>query len=102
MKITTLENALKATSAFDARKMYSSATLEVMHLHLLPGEQVAVHVNPVDVVFCVIQGSVRLQADGENKLLNSYDVIEVAAGIERGLTNDSDQDLRVLVLKKIG
>ena len=100
MNVTTLAIAPKVTSQQDAHKMYTSPTLEVIHLHLLPGEKVAVHSNPADVVFCVIQGNVSLEANGNTIMLNTFDVIEVLAGVERGLKNDSEQDLRVLVLKK--
>ena len=100
MNVSTLANAPKVPSGLDAYKMYLSPALDVMHLHLVPGEQVPVHTNPLDVVFCVIQGNVMLEANGTSIMLNTYDVIEILGGVERGLKNDSDQDLRVLVLKK--
>jgi quercetin dioxygenase-like cupin family protein len=101
MNVIPLSQAPKVPSGLDAYKVYTSPTLDVMHLRLSPGDEVAVHSNPVDVVFCVVQGTVRMEADGKTMLLNTYDTVEVLAGVERGLKNDSDQDFRVLVLKKL-
>jgi quercetin dioxygenase-like cupin family protein len=101
MKISTLENAPKVPSGLDAHKMYTSSNLEVIHLHLAPGEEVAVHSNPVDAVFCIIQGSVTMEANGSILNLNTYDVVEVLAGVQRGLVNHSNEELRVLVVKKL-
>jgi quercetin dioxygenase-like cupin family protein len=101
MIVTTLKNAPKVPSGLDACKMYTSSNLEVIHLHLNPGEEVAVHSNPVDAVFCVVQGTVSMKADGSMFNLNLFDVIEVPAGIQRGLINQSKDDVRVLVVKKL-
>lgn len=101
MKIMSLSDAPKVPSGLDANKMYSSPTLDVIHLHLAPGDKVDVHSNPVDAIFCVIQGEVTMEANSELFYLKTFDVIEVPAGVERGLTNSSEHDLRVLVLKKM-
>ncbi len=101
MNVIPLSQAPKVPSGLDAYKIYTSPTLDVIHLHLSPGDEVAVHSNPVDVVFCVIQGKVLIEADGKILQLNTFDTVEVLAGVERGLKNDSDQDFRVLVLKKL-
>jgi len=101
MKVTTLLHAPKVPSGLDAHKMYTSSTLDIINLHLAPGEKVPLHVNPLDVVFCVIQGSVSMEVNGKIMQLNTFDVVEVLAGVERGLTNNSKEDFRVLILKKI-
>jgi quercetin dioxygenase-like cupin family protein len=101
MKSMSLTDAPKVPSGLDAHKMYTSPSLDVIHLHLAPNEQVAVHSNPVDVVFCIIQGTVTMEAGGQTIHLNTFDVIEVLAGVERGLKNDSEEELRVLILKKL-
>lgn len=101
MKISSLATAPKVPSGLNANKMYTSPTLDVIHMHLAAGEKVAVHVNPVDVVFCVISGNVIMDANGEQFSLSAFDVVEVLGGTERGLRNESDQDVRVLVLKKM-
>jgi quercetin dioxygenase-like cupin family protein len=102
MNVTSFENAPKVPSGLNARKMYTSDTLDVMHLYLAPGEEIKVHVNPNDVVFCVILGSVTLTAIDTQIGLKTYDVIEIPAGTERGLLNETNSDTRVLVLKKLG
>jgi len=101
MKITTLDNAPKSPSGLDASKMYSSESLEVMHLHLTPGQQVPQHANPFNAVLCILDGKVMFESGKEAFELNKFDVAEVEAGIERGFRNESGNDVRILVLKKL-
>ncbi|NVO18383.1 MAG: cupin domain-containing protein [Bacteroidetes bacterium] len=98
----TLSTAPKVQSGLDAYKMYVSKDLEVVHLHLAPGEKIDLHINPVDVVFCIIEGEALLETPNEKVSLKKHDVIEIKAGIERGMKNHSRHELRLLVLKKTG
>ncbi len=101
IKITSLEDAPKSASGLDAYKMYTSDNLEVMHLHLNPGQEISLHINPSDVVFCVMEGTLVLKTTGNRHKLNKFDLAEVKGGTERGLKNSSDKDTRILVMKKL-
>ena len=98
--VTTLKDATKMPSELDVTKMYTSDTLDVVHLHLLPNEQIASHVNTIPVIFCILEGTGQLVVNGTTNELQKFDVAEVPAGAERGLRNAGTADLRVLVLKK--
>jgi quercetin dioxygenase-like cupin family protein len=97
----TLDNATKMPAGFEAYKMYSSENLDIVHLHLKAGEKIPVHSNPVDVIFCIIEGSAQLEVNGSLENLDKFDVIPVKAGIDRGMSNISKRDLRLLVIKKM-
>jgi quercetin dioxygenase-like cupin family protein len=98
---TTLANAPKMPSGHDAYKMYSSPDLDIVHLHLGPGENIGIHVNPVDVIFCILEGKGHLQFDDTAIILEKHDVIQVDAGLNRGMSNPGRDELRILVIKKM-
>jgi len=100
-QICSLQDAPMVQANLDAKKMYSSKELEIVHLHLNPLEKIPVHKNSVTVLFCVLEGVGTLTCGNDNSELYQYDVVEIPAGIERGLTNSSSGDLRVLVIKKL-
>jgi quercetin dioxygenase-like cupin family protein len=99
--ITSLENAPKVQSGLDAHKMHTSQALDIVHLHLNAGDCIPLHVNDIDVVFCILEGCVHLLLSAEAAELKKFDVVEIPAGIERGLNNTSGTDARVLVIKKL-
>jgi quercetin dioxygenase-like cupin family protein len=101
MKINTLSSIQALSPQHDARVMHTSPTLEVVHLHLLPGETVAQHVNNIDIVMCLVQGSVTIVSGNDRHILDKFDVIEIPSGVERGLANSEEEDARILVLKKL-
>jgi len=101
LKPTDLSTAFKVQQEPEAFKMYSSAELDVIHLYLHPGESIPLHSNNLIVVFCILQGKGRLIAGEETLILNTYNVVEVPACIERSMSNPFDEDLRILVLKKL-
>ncbi|HNX44680.1 MAG TPA: cupin domain-containing protein [Bacteroidales bacterium] len=101
MKINAYHSVPAMSSGHDARVMHSSPGLEVVHLHLLPGEAVAQHVNNIDIVMCLLQGNTTIVSGDHTYNLNPFDVIEIPAGVERGVVNSDDGDARILVLKKI-
>jgi len=99
--ISTLQDAPIIQPNLDAKIMYASKELDIVHLHLNPQEKIPVHQNPVTVIFCVLQGKGILTCRDDISELNQYDVVEIPAGVERGLSNTSPGDLRVLVIKKL-
>jgi quercetin dioxygenase-like cupin family protein len=98
---TTLDTAAIIQASLKAYKMHQSAGLEIVHLHLLPGESIPLHSNPVDVIFCILEGSGSLDLSDEIITLEKFDVIHIPAGMDRGMNNIGSLDLRLLVIKKI-
>ncbi|MEI6090099.1 MAG: cupin domain-containing protein [bacterium] len=99
MKITNLENAAQVPFKLDGRVMFTSKENELIHLTLLPGEQLDLHSNPFDVVFFTLSGEGVLDIEGEKFAMKPNDTIAVTKGILRGWENNSTQDLRILVIK---
>lgn len=99
MKITGLATAQRVPISIDARMMLTRKDCELIHLTLQPGEALAIHTNPFDVVFYVLAGEGDLTVGGETKKIGMDTVIEIAAGEVRGWTNSGPGVLRVLVVK---
>ncbi len=99
MKITNLENAGKVPFKLDGRVMFSSTDVEMIHLTLKPGEKLDLHVNPFDVVFFTLQGIGILDVEGERISMKQNDAIEVKKEILRAWENNSEEELRILVVK---
>lgn len=100
MKINRFKTSPAISPTIDAHVMHTSPTLEVVNLHLVPGQAIAQHVNNFDVVMCLIEGNVTIESESERHLLETHDVIEIQGGIQRGVVNTGTEDARLLVLKK--
>jgi len=101
MKKISLDTAQKVPHDLDGYIMHSSNSLEVIHLCLKPGEVIAQHPNPSDVVACVIEGSVILNMGDSQTLLLIYDVAEIEKNELRGFNNTGSTVARLIILKKL-
>jgi quercetin dioxygenase-like cupin family protein len=101
MKIITLSEAPKVPFNIDGHVMHSSSSLEVIHLCLKPGEEIAQHKNPYDVVVCVVEGNIILLTKDTLTELKIYAVAEVEKSIDRGFRNNGTVEARLLILKKL-
>ncbi len=99
MKIKLLETAEKVPFDLDGRKMFTSDKVEIIHLTLLTGESLALHTNPFDVVFYILQGDGIVETEDEQITVEPDMTIEIAAGIKRGVRNIGASSLRLLVVK---
>lgn len=99
MEITTPENAERVPFALNGRKMFSSPTAEIVHLSLKPGETVEKHSNPFDVVFYVLEGEATIEVDGVKAILKTDCSLEVKRDKPRGMSNNTEKDMRLLVFK---
>lgn len=99
--VTTFDNAPKIPIDLEARKMFSSPHLEVIQLMLHPGEGMAPHVQPMDVVFFILSGRGILEL--ENRIIESTEksCIFVKAGVQRTWKNSGPGDFSLLVIKDI-
>ena len=101
MNITTFAGAPKVQFNLEGYVMHASPSLEVIHLCLQPGESIPLHPNPFDVVACALAGEVILYTGNEQHKLGLYDVAEIAKDTNRGFTNISSNEARLLILKKL-
>ncbi len=100
MKIVSLADAAKAPFNLDARITYASPELEVVHLCLAPGQNIAQHANPFDVVACLIQGSITLNMGDEKFELGLFDTVHIERNDLRGFSNDGNSEARLIIMKK--
>jgi len=85
----------------DARKIYDAESAQVVHITLKPGERLKKHVTPVNVAFYVyvLEGKGIIEIGDERKEVGRDTLIESPAGIPHCWYNESDDVLRVLVIK---
>jgi len=101
MKINTLTNAAKVPFDVEGYLMHTSASLEVIHLCLQPGQAIPPHSNPIDIVACLVEGEATLQTDKIQVKLELYAVVEIEKDVERGFTNNGKSEARLLIMKKL-
>ncbi|MFC2151747.1 cupin domain-containing protein [Bacteroidota bacterium] len=101
MIIRNLGNSPKVPFDLEAYILHSEKQIELVHLLLKPGENLAEHKNPFDVIFFVAEGKGILSVEGKESELSINDVIKVTSDQNRGWNNNSDQNLRLLVIKQL-
>lgn len=99
MKIQNLSNSPKVPFDLDAFILHSEDKMELVHLALKPGEDLAEHKNPFDVIFFIAEGSGILTVESKEYKLQMNDVTKVTSDKNRGWKNNSQKDLRLLVIK---
>ena len=77
MKKLSIIEAPKVSHDLEGYIMHSSSTLEVIHLCIKPGQVIAQHPNPVDVVVSIASGEVYLNMGEVDTRLALYDVAEI-------------------------
>lgn len=73
--------------------------LEVIRLHLAPGESMENHINEWRIIFFVLRGAGSLNVGGKLYELKAEQSIAVEAGQERFWSNQGDHPLELLVVK---
>ncbi len=101
MKLNTLTNAAKVPFDVEGYLMHTSASLEVIHLCLQPGQAIPPHSNPIDIVACLVEGEATLHTDKIQVKLELYAVVEIEKDVERGFTNNGKSEARLLIMKKL-
>jgi quercetin dioxygenase-like cupin family protein len=99
MNITRLNQAPKVPFDLDGYILANHANVEIIHLHLKPGERIEKHTNPFDVIFYILEGKAMLESDLERVLVMKDQSIVIEAGINRGIENISVGDFKLLVIK---
>ena len=83
----------------DTRKLYDENLAQVVHIMLKPGEKLKKHITPVDVLFYVLEGKGIIEIGEEKMKVTKDSLIESPAKIPHCWYNESESNLRVLVVK---
>ena len=83
----------------DARKIYDTKNAQVVHITLKPGESLKRHITPVDVFFYVLEGKGIVEIEDEKKEVGPDTLIESPAKIVHCWYNESNDVLKILVVK---
>ena len=97
----SIAEAPRAPFNLEAYIMYTSSTLEVIHLILQPGQVIPQHANPVDVIVCLVEGEVILCAGDQRSILSLYEVAEVNKNTDRGFINKGASIARLIIIIKL-
>ena len=82
-----------------ANKLYDKDHAVIMHLNLKVGESLKPHITPVDVAFYVLEGSPTIMVGDEKVQVKVDDIVESPKDIVHCIYNETDADVRVLVMK---
>jgi len=80
-------------------RVYDTENAQAVHILLKPGECLKKHITPVDVFFYVLEGKGVVEIGDEREAVGADTLIESPARIPHRWFNESDSDLRVLVVK---
>jgi quercetin dioxygenase-like cupin family protein len=83
----------------DVRSISDKESAQVVHITLQPGEALKKHITPVDVIFYVLEGQAVVEIGDEHKEVEEDTLVESPAKIPHRLINESDEIVRILVIK---
>ncbi len=83
----------------DVRRVYESEHALSSIITMKPGEKLIRHITPVDVFFYVLEGTGVVEVGDEKEAVSADTVIESPKNIPHCWYNESNADLRVLVVK---
>jgi quercetin dioxygenase-like cupin family protein len=95
----TPQQAKKINARVDGRLMHTDPRFEAILLTLAPGETMADHPNPLDVLFIGISGKGKLTQGQDRYGMAPGTSIFVSTNELRGWENPYDEPCRVMVLK---
>jgi quercetin dioxygenase-like cupin family protein len=83
----------------DVKQLYNDESAQIMHITLKPGETLKPHKTPVDVTFYILEGRPTVHVGDESVKFEKDTLIESPADIVHYLSNESDNQARILVTK---
>jgi len=95
----TPQKARKVQAAIDGRIMHSDELVEVILLSLKPGEEIALHQNPFDVLFAGIEGEASLLTSDREMRIGPGETIYVTSDEKRAMKNNGNTIARIMVFK---
>lgn len=101
MYINSLKDSVQLAVNVQAHKVIYENDLEIIHLCLKPGEKIELHTNNFDVIACLIKGEVLLHIEGTTFTMDLYSTAFIKKNTLRGLTNQSESEARLLMIKQL-
>ncbi len=99
-KTIDISDPTELVKAVNPEKIYVKEEGTIVHITLKPEGHLAAHKTPVNVVFFVLEGSIKILVGEEEKVFTANQMIESPANIPHALTNvSSDSIARTLVIK---
>ncbi|MBN2828866.1 MAG: cupin domain-containing protein [Candidatus Cloacimonetes bacterium] len=83
----------------ESKQLHNSEHAVIMHLLLMKGEALKLHVTPVDVVFYVLEGKPSITVGDETIQVSKDSLVESPKDIPHTIANNTDETVRVLVIK---
>lgn len=83
----------------DAKNLYNKESAMVTIITLKPGQALKRHITPVDVAFYVLKGRGIVEIGEEKQTVDEGTLIESPNDILHCWYNESDDDLRFMVIK---
>ncbi len=101
MKITRIRDTETNPNphGIETKKIYDTEHALAVHILLKPGESLKRHITPVDVFFYVLEGTGVVEVGDEKQEVTEDTLIDSPAKIPHCWYNESEQILRVLVVK---
>jgi quercetin dioxygenase-like cupin family protein len=101
MEIRNYENLMNTANphGIQSSKLYDNEHAVIMHLYLKAGESLKPHITPVDVAFYVLEGRPSILVGEEKLEVSKDDIIESPKDIVHCIYNETNEDVRVLVMK---
>ncbi|MEE4176336.1 MAG: cupin domain-containing protein [Bacteroides sp.] len=99
IKKNTPVTAPAVPAAVNGHIMHSDSRAEAILLTLLPGEEIAMHKNPFDVLFCGISGKATLISPSMTETIEAGETIFVTADEDRAWKNNHTLPAKILVVK---
>ncbi|NHK31723.1 MAG: cupin domain-containing protein [Asgard group archaeon] len=99
IKKVTEEPLFENPHGVESKNLYSYPNAVIIHLTLKPGESLRRHETPTDVAFYVLEGKGTVLIGDEKREVEKDTLIESPADIVHCWYNESNEDLRVLVIK---
>ncbi|MDA8351481.1 MAG: cupin domain-containing protein [Pseudomonadota bacterium] len=66
--------------------------------HILPGGGAGPDASPLEKVYVVLAGRIRVSAEGEDRVLQTFDSVCIGPNVERTLTNPGNEVATILVV----
>ncbi|HDR89339.1 MAG TPA: cupin domain-containing protein [Bacteroidetes bacterium] len=93
------KNIRQTPHGVDVRELYSKEPAQAIHILLQPGESLKPHITPVDVFFYVLEGNPTIHVGRESRSFPADTLVESPARIPHHISNESDTQVRILVVK---
>ncbi len=90
---------LPTPDGIEVRLLYDYENAQIIVITLKPGAVLKKHTTPVDVAFYVLEGEGVVEIGDEEQKVCKDTLIESPANIPHGWRNESNSNLRFLVIK---